>query len=100
MSAVSTTHRPFVHAGRSRVPDRSAKRIDSRFRRNTLRFDPLEVRFRLREFSDERVPRYEGRVVPRLFFAGRFHSKVSEIHLRIALQARVARGAESTSGWR
>ena len=64
-----------------------SKRVDSGVCRGTLRFDPLEVRLRLREFSDERVPRSGGRVVPRLFFAGRFHSKVSEIQLRIASHA-------------
>ena len=39
-----------------------AKRSDSGFRRNTLRFDPLELRLCFREFSDQRVPRCGGRV--------------------------------------
>ena len=56
----------------------SKSSADSGVRRSALRFDPLEVRLRLREFNDERVPRSGGRVVPRLFFARRFHSKVSE----------------------
>jgi hypothetical protein len=88
------------HGPRSRIKrcELVSKRIDSGFRRNTLRFDPLEVRLRLREFSDERVPRRGGRVVRRLFFAGRFHLKVSEIQLRIASQARVTRGAREHLG--
>jgi hypothetical protein len=68
-----------------------AKRSDSGFRRNTLGFDPLEVRLCFREFGDEWVTRRGRRTIPRLFFVGRFHSKVSEIQLRIASQARAIR---------
>ena len=81
------------HGPRSRIKrcELLSKPVDSGVCRGALRFDPLEVRLRLREFSDERIPRSGGRVVPRLFFAGRFHSKVSEIRLRIASQARATR---------
>ena len=81
------------HGLRRRIKRRElvSKRRDSDVRCGTLRFDPLEVQLCFREFSDQPVPRCGGRVVPRLFFAGRFHSKVSEIRLRIASQARATR---------
>ena len=49
--------------------------------------------------SDERVPRSGGRVVPRLFFAGRFDSKAYETQLWIAWQARATRMTVMSREW-
>lgn len=74
-----------------------AKRNDLGRRRGTLRFYPLEVGLCLREFGDERVTTRGSQANPKLFFARRFHSKVSAIQLRIASQAssRVTRGPQN-----
>jgi hypothetical protein len=61
-----------------------SKRGDSGFRRGALRFDPLEVRFCLRELGDDRISRRGSRAISQLFFARHFHSKVLPIQFRIA----------------
>src|SRR6266542_4715867 len=49
-----------------------SKRVDSGVCRSALRFDPLEVRLRLREFSDERVRGAEGESFGDLLSPGAF----------------------------